>query len=78
MKVYSFILLSSGSTVNSIVIKHILPPITLDTGSAINTPSVPMWRAYGSIYVSGTTINTLRKSEKKIACFLLLSDLKTV
>ena len=28
--------------VTSMVIKHREPPITLDTGSAINTPSVPM------------------------------------
>ena len=38
---------NSGSTVHSIVIKHTLPPITLDTGSAINTPVGPMSSAYG-------------------------------
>ena len=36
------ILLSSGSTVQSIVMKQKLPPITLETGSARNTPEVPM------------------------------------
>ena len=49
----------------SIVIKHILPPITLDTGSAINTPFVPILKVCGRMYVSGTTINTFRKSEKR-------------
>ena len=38
---------SSGKTVHSIVIKHKLPPITLETGSARNTPSVPICSAYG-------------------------------
>lgn len=76
---YSFsILLSSGSTVHNIVTKHIPPPITFDTGSAINTPEVPIFRAYGIIYVSGTTINTFLRSEKNIACFFLLSYLNTV
>ena len=36
---------SSGKTVISITIKHKLPPITLETGSAANTPSVPMPKA---------------------------------
>lgn len=45
---YSFsIRFNSGSTVQSIVIKQILPPITFDTGSARNTPSVPICNAYG-------------------------------
>ena len=38
------ILLSSGSTMHSIVMKQILPPMTLETGSARNTPEVPMPR----------------------------------
>ena len=36
---------SSGNTVHSIVIKHRLPPMILDTGSARNTPSVPICKA---------------------------------
>ena len=36
------ILFNSGNMVTSMVIKHREPPITLDTGSAINTPSVPI------------------------------------
>ena len=47
--VFCAILLSSGSMVQSIVMKHKLPPIIFDTGSARNTPSVPMCRAYGII-----------------------------
>lgn len=39
---------SSGSTVQSIITKHSVPPITLETGSARKTPSVPIWKAYGS------------------------------
>ena len=39
---YCSILRSSGSTVPSMVTKQMLPPITFDTGSAINTPSVPI------------------------------------
>ena len=39
------ICLSSGRMVHSIVIKHMLPPIILDTGSAANTPFVPILRA---------------------------------
>lgn len=38
------ILLSSGSTMHSIVMKQMLPPMTLETGSARNTPEVPMPR----------------------------------
>ena len=34
---------NSGNTVQSIVIKQKLPPMTLDTGSARKTPAVPMW-----------------------------------
>jgi len=44
---YFSIFLSSGSTVQSMVTKQMLPPITFDTGSARNTPLVPMCRAYG-------------------------------
>ena len=69
---------SSGSTVQSIITKHSVPPITLETGSARKTPSVPIWKAYGSRYVSGTTINTLRSREKNTACFYLFRDLKIV
>ena len=72
------ILFNSGSTVTSIVRKHKLPPITLDTGSARNTPWVPIFNAYGSKYVSGTTMKTLRNREKKTACFFLFKDLNTV
>ena len=35
------ILFSSGSIVTAIVIKHASPPTTFETGSAMNTPSVP-------------------------------------
>ena len=38
-----FICFNSGRTVKSITMKHKLPPITLDTGSAINTPLLPIW-----------------------------------
>lgn len=38
---------NSGRTRISMVIKQRLPPITFDTGSARNTPSVPMWSTYG-------------------------------
>lgn len=44
---YFSIFLSSGSTVQSMVTKQILPPITFDTGSARNTPLVPICKAYG-------------------------------
>ena len=45
---YFSIFLSSGSTVQSMVTKaKILPPITFDTGSAKNTPLVPICKAYG-------------------------------
>ena len=70
---YCSILRSSGSTVLSMVTKQMLPPITFDTGSAINTPSVPIPKEYGRIYVSGTTMNTLRSREKNIARFFLFS-----
>ena len=57
----------------SIVIKHRLPPITFDTGSARNTPCVPMCNAYGIRYVSGTTIITFTKQEKILpASFYLM------
>ena len=52
--------------------------MTLETGSAINTPSDPKWKTPGSRSVSGTTITTLRKREKKMACFFLPSALKVV
>ena len=38
--VYS-IFLSSGNTIRSIVVIHAVPPMTLEMGSAINTPSDP-------------------------------------
>ena len=57
--------------------KHRLPPIIFEIGSARNTPSVPICRAYGIRYVRGTTINTFRSNEKKIACFFLFRDLNT-
>ena len=75
---YFFIRLSSGITVNSIVIKQALPPSIFDTGSAMNTPFVPRWKAYGSRYVRGTTMIAFLSREKKIACFFLFSDLKVV
>lgn len=55
-----------------------LPPITLDTGSARNTPAVPILNVYGIIYVRGTTMMTFLNNEKNMACFFLLSDLNTV
>ena len=58
---YCSILRSSGSTVLSMVTKQMLPPITFDTGSAINTPSVPIPKEYGRIYVSGT-----RSEERRV------------
>lgn len=51
--------------------------MTLDTGSAMKTPIAP-YPSVGRKNVSGTTMITFRKMEKKIACFLLFKDLKTV
>ena len=75
---YCSILRSSGSTVLSMVTKQMLPPITFDTGSAIKTPSVPIPKEYGRIYVSGTTMNSLRNKEKTIAIYFLSIHLKVV
>ncbi len=43
------------------------PPTRLETGSAIKTPFSPSAGIIGSRIVSGTTIITFRKIEKKIA-----------
>ena len=62
-----------GQTVESMVTKHAVPPITFDTGSARNTPSVPSPPIIGRKIVSGTTMMTFLKSEKNTACFGRLS-----
>ena len=72
---YCSILRSSGSTMLSMVTKQMLPPITFDTGSAINTPSVPIPKEYGRIYVSGTTINTFAERREKYSPLLLFSGI---
>lgn len=41
------ICLSSGSIVSSMITKHRVPPMTLETGSAMNTPFAPIPKAYG-------------------------------
>ena len=53
----------------SMVVKHAAPPIKLDMGSAIKTPTVPKLNILGSIIVRGITIIPLRSIEKNIACF---------
>ena len=58
-----------------IVIKHAVPPMTFETGSAIKTPSTP--NQYGRIIVNGITINTFLSSEKIIACFVFPSPVNT-
>lgn len=75
---YFFIRLSSGITVNSIVKKHALPPSIFDIGSAMNTPFVPRWKAYGSRYVRGTTMICLSEQREENRRFFLFSDLKVV
>lgn len=39
--VFYSIFFSSGSTIRSIVVIHAVPPMTLEMGSAMNTPSAP-------------------------------------
>ena len=55
-------------TVVSMVKKQAVPPITLDIGSARNTPCTPKPTA-GRSRVRGTTIKAFLNSEKKMACF---------
>ena len=57
--------------------KQARPPTTLEMGSAMKTPFTPN-PIEGSIKVSGTTMTTLRKMEKKIARFAQPSDWKTI
>jgi len=70
--------LSSGHTVRSMVIMQAEPPTKLETGSAMKTPLTPSPKRPGRIRVRGTTMMTLRKMEKKMACFFLLRALKAV
>ncbi len=51
------------------VVKEASPPMTLEMGSATNTPYTPIHR--GSSSVSGTTRITYRKMEKNTADFAL-------
>ena len=51
------------------VIKQAPPPIKFEMGSAKKTPLTPRFMKLGRINVSGITINALRSSEKKTACF---------
>ena len=53
----------------NMVTKHAVPPITLEIGSAQNTPSVPRFPIIGSSMVNGMTMMTFRNREKKTACF---------
>ena len=54
--------------------KHAMPPITLDIGSARNTPATPRPPICGRIRVRGTTIITFLRIEKKIAFFAFPRD----
>ena len=55
--------------VKIMVIKHAPPPKKLEMGSARKTPVTPQWNRCGKNSVSGMTMKTFRKSEKKMACF---------
>ena len=61
--------LSFGQIVSNMVTKHAVPPITLEIGSAQNTPSVLRFPIIGSSMVNGMTMMTFRNREKKTACF---------
>ena len=56
--------------------KQAVPPIKLDMGSARNTPLTPSPAICGSMRVSGMTIITFRKREKKTAFLDRPSDTK--
>ena len=72
---YLWVYCSFLYTVKYMQMQLALPPIRFEIGSAQNTPITPIAGILARIRVSGITIITFLKMEKKIAWFFFPRDL---